>query len=28
MVHIRLGAPAVEVRPLAVYDSVADGEES
>jgi hypothetical protein len=28
MVHIRLSAPAVEVRPLAVYDAVAGGEES
>jgi len=27
MVHIRLGAPAVEVRPLAVYDTVAGGED-
>jgi hypothetical protein len=28
MVHIRLRAPAVEVRPLAVYDTVAGGDAS
>jgi hypothetical protein len=28
MVHIRLSAPTVEVRPLAVYDVVAGGQES
>jgi len=28
MVHIRLSAPAVEVRPLAVYDTVAGGDGS
>jgi transposase len=28
VVHIRLSAPTVEVRPLAVYETVAGGEES